>query len=450
MKTVGNRKGLVLIGVLWVVVVLMVIAVSTGRKSRLDTKVCVAATQDLRCKWASRAGVEKAIAVLKEDYGVSDSLSDYWSDNPADFNDVALQDCRFTVRVIDESSKLNVNRATKEQLMSLEYMTDAIADAILDWRDDDDDERAEGAEEGYYQNLPYGYAIANGPFGTIRELLCVKGVTQQLLYGEDTNFNGKLDFNEMDGDESWPYDNGDEKLDKGWIAYLTCYSYDKNVDGFGNSRVNISSAGEGRLRRSLNISRGQAKWIVEKRDGDGFQSIGDLISDNSPERSSSNNNGGGNRGGRDVPAEPVDTETFKRIADQITIRDEREVEGRVNINTAPVEVLKALFGGDNSAESLANDVVVHRNGLIDGMGSIADILDVKSMTKEKFKKIADMITVRSDIYTVRCFAEAQSEGIVRTTLRTEAVVDRGATPSSILYWYQGVGPYFANYSQTGQ
>jgi len=456
MRVLEYRKGLVLIGVLWVVAVLMVIAVATGRKSRLDTKVCVARTQEVRCKWASRAGIEKAIGVLNEDeyLGTDDSLVDEWSDNAADFNDVALGDCRFTVRVIDEASKLNVNTVTKEQLMSLEYMTEEIADAIVDWRDKDDNAGAAGAEEGYYQNLPFGYSIRNGPFGTIRELLRVKGITQELLYGEDTNFNGKLDFNECDGEDSWPADNGDDKLDKGWIAYLTCYSYDKNVDGYGNRRVNINKAKERRLRRALNISRGQAKWIVENRKKDGYKSIADLISNNSLKKGSGNNssknNSRGNSGKREVQAEPLDMQTFRRIADQITTRNEREIPGRININTASREVLTALLGGGESAESLADDIIAYRGGLGMGMSSIADVLDVRSMKVDKFKKIADLITVRSDVFTVRCLAVAESEQIAKTTLRTEAVVDRSAEPVSILYWYQGADPYFVSYARSGQ
>ncbi|MBA7687564.1 hypothetical protein ES703_96028 [subsurface metagenome] len=70
---------------------------------------------------------------------------------------------------------------------------------------------------------------------TIRELLLVRGVTGRLLYGEDTNQNGQLDSNERDGDRSPPDDNEDGRLDKGLIEYLTCYSYDKNVDTLKSS-----------------------------------------------------------------------------------------------------------------------------------------------------------------------------------------------------------------------
>ena len=122
MCTNSNRNGLVLIAVLWIVVVLTVIVAILGRKSLLDSKVCLARMEATQCKWACRAGIEKAIAVLNEDERETDCLKDLWSDNYIDFNDIPLQRSWFTVRVIDETSKLNINSATREQLLGLPYM----------------------------------------------------------------------------------------------------------------------------------------------------------------------------------------------------------------------------------------------------------------------------------------------------------------------------------------
>ena len=164
MRIKGDNKGLVLVTVLWVTVVLMVIVAVLGRQSRLDTKVAQSRLEGLRCKWASRAGIEKAIGVLNEDTRESDCLIDLWSDNEEDFNDIYLQNCWFTVRVIDESSKLNINTASKEQLLELPEMLEEIADAIIDWRDENDTASAGGVESGYYENLQIGYMARNGPF----------------------------------------------------------------------------------------------------------------------------------------------------------------------------------------------------------------------------------------------------------------------------------------------
>ncbi|MGE5294240.1 MAG: general secretion pathway protein GspK, partial [Solirubrobacterales bacterium] len=246
-RETARRSGLVLIAVLWIVAMMTAIVAVIGQTSRLNMKMAMAATDEVRCKWACRAGVENAIAILNEDTKDSDCLSDLWSDNDKDFNDVVMERCQYSVRVTDEAGKLNINVATKEQLMALPYMEEEVADAIIDWRDGDDDLQAEGAEVGYYENLPIPYKIRNGPLRTVRELLCVKGVTEENLYGEDTNLNGLLDSNEKDGDLTPPSDNGDEYLDQGWIAYLTCYSYEKNVDAEGESRVNLNQADQQQL-----------------------------------------------------------------------------------------------------------------------------------------------------------------------------------------------------------
>ncbi|MHC4536725.1 MAG: helix-hairpin-helix domain-containing protein [Planctomycetota bacterium] len=414
MSIKGNNKGLVLVTVLWVIVVLMVIVSVLSRQSRLDTKVCRARLEGVRCKWASRAGIEKAIGVLNEDTRESDCLIDLWSDNEEDFNDIYLRDCWFTVRVVDEASKLNINTVTKGQLLALPEMLEEIADAIIDWRDEDDTPSTGGVEGGYYENLQYGYMARNGPFRTIRELLLVKDVTEQFFFGEDTNLNGQLDYNEQDGDESLPYDDGDSELDNGWIAYLTCYSYDNNKDAEGNKRININSGNSNELSRSLGISSDDADKIVGGRS---YESIGDLIG-----------NGSDNI---------LNLQTFSKIADKITVNDSEEIPGKVNINTASEIVLTALMGGGDTAERAAENIIAYRETLLYGMESIGELLEVQSMSVNMFKNIADLITTRSDVYSIRCVATADRNGPNGAKLETEAVVDRVESPSKILYWYQG-------------
>ena len=422
-----DNKGMILVAVLWMIALMTAIAAIVGQTSRLNLKMAVSATDEVRCKWACRAGTENAIAILAEDPRDTDCLLDLWADNEEDFNDVVLERCRYSVRVTDEAGKLNINTITKEQLMALPDMEEAIADAILDWRDGDDDPQPQGAEAGYYENLPVPYKIRNGPLRTIRELLRVKGVTEDLLYGEDTNLNGQLDANEKDRDLSPPFDNGDDVLDQGWIAFLTCYSYEKNVDADGNARVNINQASQQQLEEGLGIKSSQAKWIVDNRAG-GYKSIADLVNDQSPKTAPQSSGGAQNQ------AEAIDLQTFGQIADKVTISGETKVLGKVNINTAPKEVLVALFGGDDSSEQLAHTVMANRSSLPSGFQSIAELLDQQGMTLAKFKTIAEQITVRSDVFTIRCYATADTSG---ARVQTDCVVDRNETPCAILYWYQG-------------
>jgi general secretion pathway protein K len=422
-----NRQGMVLVAVLWTTILLLIIVGSVVQYSRLDMKVSVFSAQSVACKWASRAGVETVAAILSEDSHISDALDDLWSNNDTDLVDVPLGSAAFTARVIDEASKLNINQATQSQLLSLPGMTEEIADSILDWRDRDMDARENGAEIGFYRNLDYPYDCRNAPFKTIRELLLVKGVTPDMLYGEDTNFNGLLDYNERDGDASLPLDNNDDTLEQGWIAYLSCYSKDDDKDADGQDRVNVNQASLDVLQLDLGLSLAHAQWIVDNR-GNGFRSIGDLITNNSPEEPVE---------ARDNQAQPLDLLTYQQIVDSVTIAQGRNRPAKVNVNTAPKEVLVALMEAQDEAEVTALNIVNYRQSLLYGFEGIGDLLDVDGMSRSQFKKLADLVTVRSNVFTVYSRARAMQMAISGATVVTEAVLDRTESPCQIAYWYQG-------------
>jgi general secretion pathway protein K len=60
-----------------------------------------------------------------------------------------------------------------------------IVDSLIDWLDSDDNESPYGAENSYYESLERPYQAANGAVEFIEELLLVKGITAELLYGND-------------------------------------------------------------------------------------------------------------------------------------------------------------------------------------------------------------------------------------------------------------------------
>ncbi len=140
------------------------------------------------------------------------------------------------------SSTSSTSTNTPEgRLLMIPGMTAELADAILDFIDDDDDPRANGCESEYYQSLTPVYSAKNGPLETLDELLLVRGVTPDLLYGEDANRNGILDPNENDGPASWPPDNADGTLQLGWSSYLTVFGREKNLQFDGTPRININN-----------------------------------------------------------------------------------------------------------------------------------------------------------------------------------------------------------------
>lgn len=68
-----------------------------------------------------------------------------------------------------------------------------LLDSLADWLDEDDEERDNGAERGYYSSRNPSYVPANGPLLLPDELLLVKGWNKQLLYG-DKEHSGIIDY----------------------------------------------------------------------------------------------------------------------------------------------------------------------------------------------------------------------------------------------------------------
>lgn len=162
----------------------------------------------------------------------------------------------FRYGLVDESSKLNLNTlpyvdqflpgSARNLLMALPNMTESIADAILDWVDADDDQREYGAESAYYAGMNPPYECKNGPMDSLDELLLVRDVTPQLLFGLDVNRNGILD-----NDEALEGTSLGSDMSLGWANFLTLYSKESNLTVDGLQRINLNNPDLERLYDDL-------------------------------------------------------------------------------------------------------------------------------------------------------------------------------------------------------
>lgn len=379
-----GRGGFILVAVLWLAVLLTLIVAVAARSSRLETRLAMSFAQKQNLYWASRGGIESAISVLGEDDEYNDSFDDLWYGN-AGLEDIEFTGCSCTVSVVDEAGRLSVNNISKKQLMCLPGMTEEIADSILDWRDKNNEALAEGAEEEYYQSLVYPYKPRNEDFQMISELLLVKGVDREYVYGAD-----------------------------GIGSMLTCFSYSLNEDADGDERVNINKADENEIARSIGIDANAAKEFVESRPKGGYKSIGDLLSKS------------GGKG-------KLNLEAFSKIADKITVSDEKILPGRVNVNTASYSVLYALFEED---QELVDEVYSTRQGLIGGFSDRGALGSLKAMNAEKMKKYIDQVTTKSSVFEVSATAVSN---VNNAKFNAVAVVDRHREPAEIVYFYCGAG-----------
>ena len=167
-------------------------------------------------------------------------------------------------------SLTNVGR---QLLMGLPGMTEEIADAILDWIDEDEEVREFGAESDYYSQLPNPYRALNEPLQSVEQLLLVRGVTPQLLFGLDQNRNGSLEASELNGgvlasvpgammNADSANAEGESAPSLGWAQYLTLYSREKNQDLQGNPRVFVNAEDLTQLQADLSTALGNEDWAT--------------------------------------------------------------------------------------------------------------------------------------------------------------------------------------------
>jgi type II secretory pathway component PulK len=393
----------------------------------------------------------------------------------------------------DESGKINVNalfaldssgKVLHDALMKLPNMTDDIAWSIVDWIDPDEEPNAGGAESEYYGTRTPAYQCKNAPLDTIEELLLVKGVTPSLLFGNDKNRNGKLDPGEDDG----------MGFSAGWAAYLTVYSREQNVDADGNARINLNGNDLTALQTSLTELIGQdlTTFILAYRlfgsavagasgskgpiaNGTGGMTITGTIADlttrvqkaiaanqQARQRISSlfslvtasisvqeQRSGGGGapmgKGGNQqqtvtiqfaspLADKSVQVDLLGKLLDKTTTQNGTELPAKININTAPREVLLALPG---LTEADADEIVAKRPLWSGGdapdakYGTIAWLLDGASIQVSTMQSLERYATARTQVYRVQSIGYFDEAGPMA---RVEAVIDVNQGKPRIVYY----------------
>lgn len=186
--------------VLWVLTLLMVIVFSFSFLARTETLSTIAFKEGMEQRFLAEAGIERGIVELmyrKVNLLIPDR--EVWKTDGTLFSD-QLGDGGYRVKLFDESGKIDINFAPEILLKNLIQnlglegeALDTVVDSIMDWKDKDDLHRLHGAESDYYQSLPNPYKAKNGFFDTLEELLMVKGVTREILFGSEKQ-KGLMEF----------------------------------------------------------------------------------------------------------------------------------------------------------------------------------------------------------------------------------------------------------------
>src|SRR4051794_35833994 len=163
-----HTSGSVLIVVLWASLCLVSVALLFGHSMVMTYR---GADNDVSGKQAEEAieGVSRYVETLLVNAGTPGQILDLTT---YETEAVPVGEAKFwllgglvdasngqtrTYGLVDEASKLNINTATVAMLRELPGMTDEVAAAIVDWRDEDDEVTTNGAESETYATKQPGY-----------------------------------------------------------------------------------------------------------------------------------------------------------------------------------------------------------------------------------------------------------------------------------------------------
>ena len=340
--------------------------------------------------------------------------------------------------VTDTAGKININTAPRKVLEGLPNMTGELVDCLIDFRDSDDEPQENGAEQEYYNQLAHPYAVRNGSLMTVEELLLVKGFDGKLVYGEDANFNGLLDPNEDDGEDTHPDDDGDGILNRGLLSLLTTIAYERNVDSENQARININGQLDSRALRGA-VGRTTAEFIEFCRaGGKKFTHPSELLNmsytssgSGSSGRSRRGRGFGGGSGGSETRQSPVNSASaLAKVLDKLTVSSSSAVWGAtINVNTAPPEALLAVLGGDNA--DLVDRIVSIRADLTpEEKATTAWLYGNDLVGADKFKAIAPLLTARGFQYRIQVVGYGINSGRYCVL---EAIVDLASSAPRVLY-----------------
>ena len=169
----SHSQGVVLLSVLWVLAIMAMLVFGATRMTRSDAYLAKNISHEITIQRALDSALTLTLAEMVEENQRQQLVRlgrVAWQ-----YNGVPV-----VITIADEARRLDLNVAREGEIAALlgerfgRNRALAMAAAVLDYVDEDDTPRANGAESPRYRSL--GYRAKNAPLGTIVELTHVRGI----------------------------------------------------------------------------------------------------------------------------------------------------------------------------------------------------------------------------------------------------------------------------------
>ena len=190
---VRSRKGSIIIFVMVMVALLSLLLASFTEQIMPHIRMYAMKGAERELRRVAYSTLEVSLAVLAA-YGEYDQAlyapAQGWGDPLATAGISFPEVDSVRVEFVDETGKLPMSslyrddvlfRAILETLGYDDYTASELVDKLQDWVDEDDLERANGAENDYYWDMPIPYEPPNQPLYSMNELALIGGFNEQFF-----------------------------------------------------------------------------------------------------------------------------------------------------------------------------------------------------------------------------------------------------------------------------
>jgi len=403
-----RRRGAILIIAMVVLFAIAALVVSLGRSARTEALTAANARAAAEADAVERGAEQHAIALLNT-YGTDlQDLSDsdfsgvqvggglFWIIRPT-YNDTTISQ----YGLLDESSKLDLNKVTEDQLALLPGMTTDLESEIVGWHSGD------SGAAGSISGLDAG-VVKGAPYETVDELRLLPDMTPELLYGQSyATLNG------TNANAAGMNLNTDWYQQHGLFDYFTVWS--KAAASSGASSSSSSSSGSG-------SSTPQVVDITSTDPGT-LQNLRNTLSALSLPTARQGSTGRGKTVFTLAKDLNLSTDDFVKLEPYITTSSTSGPA--VNPATAPEEVLLAMGLSSTDVQKLISNRATGVQNYPNSLAWVYDALksDMTDITSGRF-------IARGAYYSADIVA-ASGDG--RAFRHVRVVIDSSASPMKIVY-----------------
>jgi len=184
-----KESGSALLAVLWLSAALAAIAFSVATMVRAETERTANLSDTTRAYYLAAGSIDRAILWITRGPGSRPRQADgspAFYDPPMPYMSMDYPSGQVVVEVSPETAKMNINQATRDDLVRVIIAAGAdpdrasyIADGIIDWRS----QGGNGVGDQEYLSRNPSFRARHASFEEIEELLLIRGMTPELYYG---------------------------------------------------------------------------------------------------------------------------------------------------------------------------------------------------------------------------------------------------------------------------